>query len=86
MIRLMFDANILLTGLVIFVARICDVSIGTVRTIITVQGRTTIAFFLATFEIIIWVLVASTVISKPSRLEISLARARTVFSIPPTTG
>ncbi|MBI5063303.1 MAG: DUF2179 domain-containing protein [Desulfatitalea sp.] len=64
MIRLMFDSNILLTGLVIFLARICDVSIGTVRTIITVQGRTTIAFFLATFEIIIWVLVASTVINQ----------------------
>ena len=60
----MFDSTILLTGLVIFVARICDVSIGTVRTIITVQGRTAIAFFLATFEIIIWVLVASTVINQ----------------------
>ncbi len=60
----MFDTHILLTGLAIFLARICDVSIGTVRTIITVQGRTTIAFFLATFEIIIWVLVASTVINQ----------------------
>jgi len=60
----MFDMPILLTGLVIFLARICDVSIGTVRTIITVQGRTTIAFFLATFEITIWVLVASAVINQ----------------------
>ena len=60
----MFDSNILLTGLVIFLARICDVSIGTVRTIITVQGRTAIAFCLATFEIIIWILVASTVINQ----------------------
>jgi uncharacterized protein YebE (UPF0316 family) len=60
----MFDPHILLTGMVIFVARICDVSIGTVRTIITVQGRTVIAFFLAIFEIIIWILVASTVISQ----------------------
>jgi uncharacterized protein YebE (UPF0316 family) len=60
----MFDLNILLTGLVIFVARICDVSIGTVRTITTVQGRTTIAFFLATVEIVIWVLVASAVINQ----------------------
>jgi uncharacterized protein YebE (UPF0316 family) len=60
----MVSTNILLTGLVIFLARICDVSIGTVRTIITVQGRTTLAFFLATFEIIIWVLVASTVINQ----------------------
>lgn len=60
----MFDTHILLTGFAIFIARICDVSIGTVRTIITVQGRTTIAFFLATFEIIIWILVASTVINQ----------------------
>lgn len=60
----MFDLNILLMGLIIFVARICDVSIGTVRTIITVQGRTTVAFFLATFEITIWVLVASAVINQ----------------------
>jgi uncharacterized protein YebE (UPF0316 family) len=58
----MFDLNILLTGLLIFFARICDVSIGTVRTIVTVQGRTAIAFFLAIFEIVIWITVASAVI------------------------
>jgi uncharacterized protein YebE (UPF0316 family) len=58
----MIDLNILLTGLLIFFARICDVSIGTVRTIVTVQGRTVIAFFLAIFEIVIWITVASAVI------------------------
>jgi len=60
----MIDQNILLTGVIIFFARICDVSIGTVRTIVTVQGRTAIAFCLAIFEIIIWVTVASTVINQ----------------------
>ena len=60
----MFDPHILLTGVIIFLARICDVSIGTVRTIVTVQGRTVIAFVLAVFEIIIWVSVASTVINQ----------------------
>ena len=60
----MFETHILLTGLFVFVARICDVSIGTIRTIVTVQGRTTIAFMLATFEITIWVTVASTVINQ----------------------
>jgi uncharacterized protein YebE (UPF0316 family) len=60
----MFDPQILLTGIIIFFARICDVSIGTVRTIVTVQGRSTIAFFLAVFEIIIWVSVAGTVINQ----------------------
>ncbi len=60
----MFDASILLTGLLIFLARIVDVSIGTVRTIVTVQGRTVISFFLAIVEITIWVMVASTVINQ----------------------
>ncbi len=58
----MFDGNILLTGIIIFLARICDVSIGTVRTIVTVQGRTVIAFILAIFEIGIWITVVSAVI------------------------
>lgn len=62
----MFDPHILLTGVIIFFARICDVSIGTVRTIVTVQGRATIAFVLAIFEIIIWVTVAGTVINQIS--------------------
>jgi uncharacterized protein YebE (UPF0316 family) len=60
----MFEAHILLTGLLVFAARICDVSIGTVRTLVTVQGRTIIAFILAIFEISIWITVASTVINQ----------------------
>jgi uncharacterized protein YebE (UPF0316 family) len=60
----MLDTNILWTGILIFTARICDVSIGTIRTIVTVQGRTVIAFILAIFEISIWVTVVSTVISQ----------------------
>ena len=60
----MFETHILLTGLFIFVARIFDVSIGTIRTIVTVQGRTIIAFILATFEITIWITVVSTVINQ----------------------
>ena len=60
----MFDPGILVTGGIVFLARICDVSIGTVRTIITVQGRTVIAFFLAVCELTIWILVASTVINQ----------------------
>ena len=60
----MFDWATLATGIVIFFARICDVSLGTMRTIVTVQGRTAIAFVLAVFEIIIWVLVAGAVITQ----------------------
>lgn len=60
----MFEYPILITGLIIFLARITDVSLGTIRTIVTVQGRTVIAFILALFEITIWILVASTVINQ----------------------
>ena len=35
----MIDTATLLTGLWIFAARICDVALGTVRTIVTVQGK-----------------------------------------------
>ena len=58
------DLPVLLTGMLVFFARIFDVSIGTVRTIVTVQGRTVVAFLLAIFEITIWILVASTVINQ----------------------
>ncbi|MBU0994297.1 MAG: DUF2179 domain-containing protein [Proteobacteria bacterium] len=58
------EINTLLTGLIIFFARICDVSIGTVRTIITVQGRTVLAFFLGFVEVVLWILIVSTVVNK----------------------
>lgn len=58
------DTHILATGLFVFFARILDVSLGTVRTIVTVQGRSVIAFFLAVMEILIWISVAGTVISQ----------------------
>jgi uncharacterized protein YebE (UPF0316 family) len=58
----MLDLPTLLTGMLIFAARICDVTFGTVRTIVTVQGRSVIAFFLAIFELLIWITVVSTVI------------------------
>ena len=56
------DPVVMLTGLAVFAARIADVSIGTVRTIVTVQGRTVIAFTLAVFEVTIWITVVSAVI------------------------
>jgi len=58
------EINVYLLGVIIFFARICDVSAGTIRTIVTVQGRTVIAFFLGLIEIIIWITVVSTVIHK----------------------
>lgn len=63
-ILLCSDNHILLTGLVVFLARILDVSIGTIRTIVTVQGRAVAAFFLAVLEVLIWISVAGAVINQ----------------------
>lgn len=60
----LFDTQILLTGLFIFTARIVDVCLGTIRIIVTVQGRAVIAFVLAVIEITIWITVISTVIKQ----------------------
>ena len=64
------DPAILMTGLAVFVARIFDVSVGTVRTIVTVQGRTVLSFFLAVFEVTIWITVVSAVILKVTEMPI----------------
>lgn len=56
------DFGILQTGLLIFFARVFDVSLGTVRTIITVQGKSVLAFFLGLFEVLIWITIVSTVV------------------------
>jgi uncharacterized protein YebE (UPF0316 family) len=56
--------HILLIGLLIFCARIVDVSIGTVRTIVTVQGRTRMAFVLGFMEVTLWVTIISTIVAK----------------------
>ena len=58
------DVNTLIIGFLIFLARIGDVSIGTVRTLMTVQGRSVVSFFLSIFELLIWITVVSTVIHK----------------------
>ena len=51
-------------GLLIFCARIVDVSLGTLRTISIVQGRKWMAFWLGFFEVILWLIVISTVINR----------------------
>jgi uncharacterized protein YebE (UPF0316 family) len=55
---------VLLTCLLIVIARVLDVSMGTLRMIMVVQGRRTWAFVLAFFEIIIWLTVVSGVITQ----------------------
>jgi uncharacterized protein YebE (UPF0316 family) len=58
------DHITLLTGAAIFCARIIDVSLGTMRTIAIVQGRTRTAFVLGFFEVAVWITVISAVVSK----------------------
>jgi uncharacterized protein YebE (UPF0316 family) len=56
--------NIWILGIIVFFARVIDVSMGTMRTISIVQGRTKIAFILGFFEISMWLLVLSAVLQK----------------------
>jgi len=70
----MLDFNTLLTGLLIFAARIAGVSIGTIRVIVTVQGRSVIAFFLGIIEVLIWIAVVSTVIHKINPQPVTVFR------------
>ena len=51
-------------GIVIFLVRIIDVSLGTLRTISIVQGRMGWAFATGLFEISMWLLVITAVIQK----------------------
>lgn len=50
-----------LSAILIFFLRIGDVSIGTLRTIFVVQGKTAISVILGFFEVIIWITAVSQV-------------------------
>ncbi|HAE40744.1 MAG TPA: hypothetical protein DCG57_19240 [Candidatus Riflebacteria bacterium] len=58
------DMTVILTGLAVFMARIVDVSVGTIRIISIVNGRMKTAFVLGFIEVSIWLLVISTVLAK----------------------
>jgi uncharacterized protein YebE (UPF0316 family) len=55
-------SDVVLMCLLIIVARIGDVSLGTVRTIVTIQGRRALAISISIFELLIWVFIVSRVI------------------------
>jgi len=57
------DTATLLTGVLVFLARVFDVTMGTLRTINTVQGRTKLAFVLGLLEVTMWLVVISTVLN-----------------------
>jgi uncharacterized protein YebE (UPF0316 family) len=54
----------ILIGIFIFLARVVDVSLGTLRTISIVHGRTKVAFLVGFVEISIWLTVISTTVQK----------------------
>jgi uncharacterized protein YebE (UPF0316 family) len=57
-----FDSTLFSYGimpLLIFLARICDVSIGTLRIIFVSKGKKYIAPFLGFFEVLIWIIAIS---------------------------
>ena len=59
-----FTTEILMTGRMVFLARVVNVSLGTLRTINIVRGRIWMAFWIGIIEISIWLAVMSTVILK----------------------
>ena len=54
--------EVLLTCALIVIARIADVSLGTIRTVAVVNGRRGIAVAIGFFEVLIWVVVVRTVV------------------------
>lgn len=60
------DSNLfvyILLPLIIFFARICDVTIGTMRIILVSKGQRNIAPFLGFFEVFIWILAIGQIMS-----------------------
>lgn len=60
------DLLLLTKGLGIFFARIIDVSLGTVRTINLIQGRSIMAFLLGLVEATMWLVVVAAVLKEIS--------------------
>lgn len=56
------DPGLLFACLLIVVARVADVSLGTLRTVYIVQGRKGVAFLLGFVEVLIWLIVVARVI------------------------
>ena len=65
--------SILLQALFIFFARITDVSIGTMRTILLVKGQRRIASMLGFFEVMIYLIVLGKVVGNVDKPVLILA-------------
>ena len=64
---------LILTCLKIFIARILDVSLNTIRTTFVLRGKTTIVAIIAFLEITIWFLVARTALNTKLNMLIVLS-------------
>lgn len=71
----MLDAVVLTHALLIIVARVIDVSLGTLRTICIIQGRGAAAWFLGFFEVLVWVVAAGSVLGNLSNPVYAIAYA-----------
>ncbi len=69
------DWSILFTCVLIFCARICDVSLGTLRTVSVINGRGGVAWMLGFVEVLIWVFAVSNVIANLSHPAYAVAYA-----------
>ena len=65
----------ILMALAIFLARIADVSIGTVRTILVIRSRRFLAAFCGFFEVLVWLLAAAQVFANLDTWYLAIAYA-----------
>jgi uncharacterized protein YebE (UPF0316 family) len=59
----------------IFLARICDVTLGTLRVIFVARGKKYIAPFLGFFEVLIWIIVISELLNSANNIVCYIAYA-----------
>jgi uncharacterized protein YebE (UPF0316 family) len=58
-----WDLSVLAIAAAIFLARIIDVGLGTLRSVCVINGRRTASWFLGFFEVLVWVIAVSKVIT-----------------------
>jgi len=78
MISEYFDPQIfsyVVLPILIFFARICDVALGTLRVIFVARGKRNIAPFLGFFEVFIWIIVISELLSSANNIVCYIAYA-----------
>ena len=61
--------------LIIFVARICDVSLGTMRIVFVSKGKKNIAPIIGFFELLIWIVVISEILKSADNIVCYIAYA-----------